>query len=381
MTASNQVGISYNASSDHAYDQPTMITGLTLCKSATDSGGVAAIAYHQYDFGFGSSVLEEQLIVRDIVIRPEPTNAVTSVGWKAGISIKGGWNSVIDNVVIHGAAMVMDYGIKLAEDSLDVNIANFRIAAVDKGIWIVDRCEGTLISKGWIIGATNGVYCDTRLQDNYAISSVTATNPAVITTSTPHGFSTGNTVTISGNVGSTPDINGSHVITVISSTSFSIPVAVTVAGSGGVAIRETNKPWLVVRDTHVAFGGTNAWGIFVNNHPQCSLTDNNIQGSGSGSKGIYVTGNGGTAGFTTITNNKIHSYGGLDGIVVDNAATCVVADNVVDCGIWLASNCSDTIVTGNRVNGDLASSAARILDSGTGNKTGVSAANDLNLIT
>jgi hypothetical protein len=60
---------------------------------------------------------------------------------------------------------------------------------------------------------------------------------SVITTDEAHGFTTGQTVTISGVTGSTPDINGSHVITVLSETTFSIPVTVTVAGSGGTVIQ------------------------------------------------------------------------------------------------------------------------------------------------
>ena len=69
------------------------------------------------------------------------------------------------------------------------------------------------------------------------ITTSTAANPSVITTSTAHGWVTGNVVAISGHTGSTPTIDGNRVITVLSTTTFSIPVNVTVAGTGGTVTR------------------------------------------------------------------------------------------------------------------------------------------------
>src|SRR5690349_5193666 len=66
-----------------------------------------------------------------------------------------------------------------------------------------------------------------------AISSSSVANPSTITTSTAHGFSTGDTVVISGHTGSTPSINGQQTITVTDATHFTIPVNVTVGGTGG----------------------------------------------------------------------------------------------------------------------------------------------------
>lgn len=64
------------------------------------------------------------------------------------------------------------------------------------------------------------------------ILSNTLANPTVVTTSGPHGLSSGQQVTITGS-NSTPSINGSHVVTVISPTTFSIAVNVSVAGTAG----------------------------------------------------------------------------------------------------------------------------------------------------
>ena len=64
------------------------------------------------------------------------------------------------------------------------------------------------------------------------ITSASVANPTVITTAT-HGLTTGDTVIITGITGSTPAINGAYVVTVLSTTTFTIPVNVTVAGTGG----------------------------------------------------------------------------------------------------------------------------------------------------
>jgi len=62
-------------------------------------------------------------------------------------------------------------------------------------------------------------------------SSVAAAT--VITTALAHGLTTGTLVTIAGHTGSTPAISGTYQITVTSTTKFTIPLAVTIAGSGG----------------------------------------------------------------------------------------------------------------------------------------------------
>ena len=63
------------------------------------------------------------------------------------------------------------------------------------------------------------------------IASSTVANPTVITTERHH-LDTGDTVTITGS-NTTPTINGTHTVTVISPTTFSIPVNVTNAGTAG----------------------------------------------------------------------------------------------------------------------------------------------------
>lgn len=70
-----------------------------------------------------------------------------------------------------------------------------------------------------------------------AIVSSSIANQTVLATSVAHGLATGDTVTIAGHAGSTPDVNGSRRVTVLSQTAFSVVVPVTIAGTGGTVTR------------------------------------------------------------------------------------------------------------------------------------------------
>ncbi len=81
-------------------------------------------------------------------------------------------------------------------------------------------------------GATG--YFDYATSTSGTITSNTAANPTVVTTSAAHGFPVGSTVTvvISGN-SSIPTINGTRTATITGATTFTVPVQVTTAGAGG----------------------------------------------------------------------------------------------------------------------------------------------------
>ena len=74
---------------------------------------------------------------------------------------------------------------------------------------------------------------------NAAITSSSVANPTVITTTTRHNLKSGQTVVIEGHTGSTPSINGTHVATRLTDTTFTIPVNVTVGGTGGTVTNST----------------------------------------------------------------------------------------------------------------------------------------------
>jgi hypothetical protein len=66
-----------------------------------------------------------------------------------------------------------------------------------------------------------------------AISTSSVATSTVILTTAPHGLATGLYVKIAAHLGSTPSINGIFPVTVLTTTTFSIPVTVTIGGTGG----------------------------------------------------------------------------------------------------------------------------------------------------
>lgn len=123
------------------------------------------------------------------------------------------------------------------EDTIPMGLVSFYDAYYDL------ESEGDVI--GDIIGAES------------AITSSSVANPSVIT-ATNHGYLDGETVIISGHTGSTPSINGTHVITYINANSFSIPVNVTVGGTGGVATSDPENG-SDIRIGETADGGDNVF--------------------------------------------------------------------------------------------------------------------------
>lgn len=72
---------------------------------------------------------------------------------------------------------------------------------------------------------------------NVGLTNSTATNPTVLTTSSNHGFSAGDQVTISGH-SSSPPINSTYtIVSTPAANSFTIPVVITSAGRGGFVSR------------------------------------------------------------------------------------------------------------------------------------------------
>ena len=80
------------------------------------------------------------------------------------------------------------------------------------------------------------------------IVSSSVANPTVLTTSTPHGLATGDTVTIAGHTGSTPAVSGLLLATVLTPTTLTVPVNVSVGGTGGTVTRTSAAPVLTLAD-------------------------------------------------------------------------------------------------------------------------------------
>jgi hypothetical protein len=80
-------------------------------------------------------------------------------------------------------------------------------------------------------------YCDTLVRHKVGtavvITSSSVANPTVITTATPHGWASGQLVRIAGHAGSSPSLNADYTATVTGASTFTVPVNVTVGGTGG----------------------------------------------------------------------------------------------------------------------------------------------------
>lgn len=75
------------------------------------------------------------------------------------------------------------------------------------------------------------------------ITSNSQANPTVVTTSKAHGLATNDIILISGVITSSPTINGQRTVTVISPTTFSVPIDTSAgaAGTGGSFVRSNTQ--------------------------------------------------------------------------------------------------------------------------------------------
>jgi hypothetical protein len=90
----------------------------------------------------------------------------------------------------------------------------------------------------------SGIVADYLKARFISIASIAAANPAVVTTVTPHSLVTGTTYTIGGTT-TTPTVNGSQVVTVTGSTTFTVPVNVT-SGQAAAAGTVGSPAWTEV---------------------------------------------------------------------------------------------------------------------------------------
>lgn len=87
------------------------------------------------------------------------------------------------------------------------------------------------------------------------ITSNSIANPSVVTTTVPHGLTTGDIVLISGVSTSSPTINGQRTVTVTSTTTFTVTVNVTVAGTGGSFVKANSTGGGAAYQQVTAFSG------------------------------------------------------------------------------------------------------------------------------
>lgn len=110
-------------------------------------------------------------------------------------------------------------------------------------------------------------------QRNLGLLSNSVANPTVITMATQHGspiahgLTTGDKILISGVTGGTPSINGVQTVTVISPTTFSIPVNATVGGTGGSFVKVNSNAGVVAYQQVTDYTGFTGFVGTVNDSP------------------------------------------------------------------------------------------------------------------
>ncbi len=129
--------------------------------------------------------------------------------------------------------------------------APFRIEAINSDIDAVNYYGVTMLGPAAILDDAlrnvkvedNGTsFTDITRDANFphsagaSITSSSVANPTNILCAADHGFRSGASVVITGHTGSTPSINATHTIIVVDATNFTIPINVTVGGTGGSVV-------------------------------------------------------------------------------------------------------------------------------------------------
>jgi len=125
---------------------------------------------------------------------------------------------------------------------------------IDRGVIVQSATAKTIDWNTKTDGNAVDYTLDTS-QRNIPISSNTLANPTVVTTPVPHGLVTNDIILISGVATSSPTINGQRTVTVTSTTTFTVPVNVATAGTGGSFVRANTSFGAIGYQQVSAFSG------------------------------------------------------------------------------------------------------------------------------
>jgi hypothetical protein len=189
------------------------------------------------------------------ILRDQATGRVKSDRTQHNIITNAGRAHIIDRLQAASAA-VADYiaigtstaAVAAADTTLAAEVARAQGALTQPDAY-TDRCTWTFpagtgtgnISEFGRLNAGTGGTLMGHAVHRAVISASSVANPTEITTATAHGLTTGDTVVISGHSGSTPDINGPHVVTVTGANTFTIAINVTTGGTGGLVVATSIK--------------------------------------------------------------------------------------------------------------------------------------------
>lgn len=233
---------------------PIGLTGIPInITTGSSAATVAAITNNVINsliLDFTSTVLSNVITVTTVGEGVTTDGTAATSGFTVTVTQQGAGANASLNQVLLSNSISPAQAVDQTAQSL-VNIINlqpnpfvvaFYLSSVN-GVPGQIQLQGTAMGQPafYIVGSDGsvGASFSPNISPTFTISSNTATNPTVITTTTPNGFTDNEQVVISGS-NSTPSIDGLYTITYISPTSFSIPVDVTVAGTTGGVSSATN---------------------------------------------------------------------------------------------------------------------------------------------
>lgn len=227
-----------------------LVSGYNLAASITDSVSMGWENLTEQTNPFGVATeshtpvgIQKGILVAGGGIFDEVTDVLhRSIGTVVGISrvVCAGIIGNIPGATFLGfeGAFSLKYSVQTEKDALTKADVTYLVSgAVDNGQIIQDQ---TAFTATWSTQTGGAVAVDAPVDfsvyeanRSIPITSNSIANPSVVTCPAPHGLVTGQIVIIAGVATSSPTINGSRAVTVISATTFSVPVSVSVAGTGG----------------------------------------------------------------------------------------------------------------------------------------------------
>ncbi len=163
---------------------------------------------------------------------PNEAKRIMCVGFEGG--------NIGDNAIGWEGALQLNYKVLGSLDGLNRVNANWLISGRRDVGQIIQPLQTK--TANFDTESTSADYALDKQQRVVAITSNSQASPSVITCPAPHGLTSGDRVLISGVSNSDADINGENVVTVISTTTFSVPVNAGVAGgTGGSFVRSDSS--------------------------------------------------------------------------------------------------------------------------------------------
>jgi hypothetical protein len=133
------------------------------------------------------------------------------------------------------------YDVQVEDSKLTkANVTHLISGAVERGQIVQPLATKTADWNTKTLGTTVDYTTDPS-QRTIPITSNSVANPSVVTCPVAHGLTTNDLILIAGVSTSNPTINGARAVTVISDTTFSVPVNVGTGGTGGTFVRANSS--------------------------------------------------------------------------------------------------------------------------------------------